>query len=111
MFTRQTRVQKSYKIIFFGRKQCRKDRTWLCWIIEGRIWHGNSVRVIWLQQNLLTEGSTCEYHNKDHNTERNQGMEKMGFHSKFSDESDQNAATTFEYMKFSFSGCTRITCS
>ena len=50
-------------------------------------------------KSISIEGSTCEYHNKYQNYERNQGNMKMDFHSKFSDNSDQNAATTLENMK------------
>ena len=45
------------------------------------------------------ERSTCEYHNKYHNDVRNEANVNMDFHSHFSDDSDQNAATTFEHMK------------
>ena len=47
---------------------------------------------------LSIEVSTCEYHNKYHNYENNEGKVKMDFHSHFSDDSAHNAATTFEHM-------------
>ena len=50
-------------------------------------------------RNLSIEGSTCEYHNKQHNDEINEGNMKIDFHSKFQMTSAKNAATTFENMK------------
>ena len=44
------------------------------------------------------EGSTCEYHNKNHNDEKNQVKVKMYFHSHFSYDSYQNDANKFEHM-------------
>ena len=43
---------------------------------------------------ISIEGSTCEYHNKHHNDKSNGGKVNIEFHSPFSDESAQNAATT-----------------
>ena len=45
------------------------------------------------------EGSTCEYHNKYQNDVSNQGNVKMDLHLHFSDDSAQNAATTFQHIK------------
>ena len=54
---------------------------------------------------LFTEGITYEYHDKHHNDVRNEGNMKMNSHSHFSDDSDNNEATTFEHVKISFTGC------
>ena len=48
---------------------------------------------------LSIKGITFEYRDKDHNGIRNEGNTNMYFHSHFSDDSDQNAATTYEHMK------------
>ena len=48
---------------------------------------------------LSIEVSTCEYHNKYRNDIINEANLKMDFHSNFSADSAQNAATTFEHMK------------
>ena len=34
---------------------CYYDRSWLFWSIEGRIWHGNLVRGIWIQLQTLNK--------------------------------------------------------
>ena len=43
--------------------------------------------------------STCKYHDKGHNDVSNYGNVKIYLQSHFSNDSDQNAATTFEHMK------------
>ena len=70
--------------------------------IEGRILHGNSLIGIGFNHTISIEVSTCEYHDKYHNDVRKEGNVKVDFHSHFSDDSDQNAATIFEHSKFVF---------
>ena len=50
-------------------------------------------------RNVSIECSSCEYHNKYYNSVSNEANLKMYFHSHFSDDYAQNAATTFQNIK------------
>ena len=55
-------------------------------------------------RSLSIEGCSCDYHTQSLNNNDDISSVKMDFHSFFSDDSLQNAATTFEHMKNCTSG-------
>ena len=99
VFTRQTLVQKHYKIYFLADNNNIMAERHYAEALKEELETEIQSEAYDFNHTISIESSTFEYHNKSCNYVSNEKKERMDFHSNFSDESSHNAATTFLDIK------------